>query len=106
MQITSSTPALAHRLLDAAAQRGTRAKVSPAAEEASFPGAFGRALGAVSAQQNEANRMVDAFQADPAGQSLEQTMISMQKAQIGFQSALHIRNRLVSAYSDIMNMQV
>jgi flagellar hook-basal body complex protein FliE len=38
--------------------------------------------------------------------SLEQTMVSMQKAQIGFQAALQVRNRLVQAYSDIMNMQV
>ena len=33
-------------------------------------------------------------------------MLSMQKAQISFQSALHVRNRMVQAYTDIMNMQV
>jgi flagellar hook-basal body complex protein FliE len=38
--------------------------------------------------------------------SLEETMVSIQKAQIGFQAALHVRNRMVQAYSDIMNMQV
>ncbi|HQD82338.1 MAG TPA: flagellar hook-basal body complex protein FliE, partial [Quisquiliibacterium sp.] len=38
--------------------------------------------------------------------SIEDTMVAMQKAQIGFQSALAVRNRLVSAYTDIMNMQV
>jgi flagellar hook-basal body complex protein FliE len=40
------------------------------------------------------------------GASLEETMIAMQKAQIGFQAALNVRNRMVQAYSDIMNMQV
>jgi flagellar hook-basal body complex protein FliE len=30
----------------------------------------------------------------------------MQKAQVGFQATLAVRNRLVQAYSDIMNMQV
>jgi len=30
----------------------------------------------------------------------------MQKAQIGFQGALTVRNKLVQAYSDIMNMNV
>ena len=38
--------------------------------------------------------------------SIEQTMIAMQRSQIGFQAALQVRNRLVQAYSDIMNMQV
>jgi len=38
--------------------------------------------------------------------SLEQTMVAMQKAQIGFQGTLQVRNKLVQAYSDIMAMQV
>jgi flagellar hook-basal body complex protein FliE len=46
------------------------------------------------------------FQSGADGVSLEETMISMQKAQIGFQAALAVRNRLVSAYTDIMNMSV
>ena len=33
-------------------------------------------------------------------------MVAMQKASIGFQAALQVRNKLVSAYSEIMNMQV
>ena len=33
-------------------------------------------------------------------------MVAMQKAQIGFQATLQVRNRLVQAYSEIMNMQV
>ena len=37
---------------------------------------------------------------------LEETMVTMQKAQIGFQATLQVRNKLVQAYSDIMNMQV
>ena len=38
--------------------------------------------------------------------SLEQTMVAIQKAQIGFQATVHVRNRMVQAYTDIMNMQV
>jgi len=38
--------------------------------------------------------------------SLEETMVAMQKSQIGFQATLQVRNRLVQAYSDIMNMAV
>ncbi|MDE2437527.1 MAG: flagellar hook-basal body complex protein FliE, partial [Sphingomonadales bacterium] len=38
--------------------------------------------------------------------SIEQTMVAMQKAQIGFQTVLQVRNKLVAAYTDIMNMNV
>jgi len=37
---------------------------------------------------------------------LNDVMISMQKANISFQQMVQVRNRLVSAYHDIMNMQV
>ena len=33
-------------------------------------------------------------------------MVAMQKAQLGFQATLQVRNRLVQAYTEIMNMQV
>lgn len=38
--------------------------------------------------------------------SLSEVMISMQKANISFQTTVQVRNRLVSAYHDIMNMQI
>lgn len=94
------------RPLDGAVGRLASAAGTGVAPSKSFTGALDQALRSVSAEQQNANRMAEAFQLDPASQSLEQTMVAMQKAQIGFQSALHVRNRLVSAYTDIMNMQV
>jgi flagellar hook-basal body complex protein FliE len=38
--------------------------------------------------------------------SLSDTMIAMQKASINFQAAVQVRNKVVQAYNDIMNMQV
>ena len=65
-----------------------------------------QALKAVCDSQNEAARLQNELQMDNPTVSLEQTMVSMQKAQIGFQAALSVRNRLVQSYTDIMNMQV
>ena len=73
---------------------------------ASFGDAMTQALKNVSAQQNDAARLQREVQLDNPTVSLEETMVSMQKAQIGFQATLQVRNRLVSAYSEIMNMQV
>jgi flagellar hook-basal body complex protein FliE len=77
-----------------------------AAGGASFGDAMAQAMKGVSQQQNEAARLQREVQLDNPNVSLEETMVSMQKAQIGFQATLAVRNRLVSAYSEIMNMQV
>lgn len=73
---------------------------------ASFGDAMAQAMKGVSQQQHEAARLQREVQLDNPNVSLEETMVSMQKAQIGFQATLAVRNRLVSAYSEIMNMQV
>ena len=71
-----------------------------------FASAMAQALKGVSDQQNEASYLQQQLQLDNPTVSLEQTMVSMQKAQIGFQAAMSVRNRLVQSYTDIMNMQV
>jgi len=75
-------------------------------EKASFSTAMTQALRAVSDSQLEAQSLQRELQLDNPTVSLEQTMVAMNKSQIGFTAALTVRNRLVQAYSDIMNMQV
>jgi flagellar hook-basal body complex protein FliE len=90
------------------ARGGTAPGATPGAgiAPASFEKALGQALGAVSRSQIEASRLQREVTLDNPTVSLEQTMVAMQKAQIGFQATLQVRNRLVQAYSDIMGMQV
>ncbi len=78
----------------------------PAAEGGGFQAALTQALGAVSNTQAEAGRLQREVQLDNPNVSIEETMVAMQKAQIGFQATIQVRNKLVQAYSDIMNMQV
>lgn len=73
---------------------------------ASFRAALADALKSVSQVQEQAASTQQAYISGSAGASLEQTMIAVQKSQLAFQSAVTVRNRLVSAYSDIMNMNV
>ena len=77
-----------------------------AVEGAGFQQALTQALGAVSKSQTEATAMQREVQLDNPSVSIEQTMVAMQKAQIGFQATLQVRNKMVQAYSDIMSMQV
>lgn len=77
-----------------------------AAQGAGFPAAMAQALKSVSQVQQEATTLQRELQLDNPSVSLEQTMVAMQKAQLGFQATVQVRNRLVQAYSDIMNIQV
>jgi flagellar hook-basal body complex protein FliE len=79
----------------------------PAAAGApSFQDAMSEALKAVSSSQNEVTRMQREFSLENPAVSLEQVMIASEKAKLGFTAAIGVRNRLVQAYSEIMNMQV
>lgn len=64
------------------------------------------ALHDVSRSQHEAARLQNEVLLGNPAVGLEETMLAMQKAQIGFQATLHVRNRMVQAYTDIMNMSV
>ncbi len=73
---------------------------------AGFAKALDSALKTVSQLQQDSTSLQRQYQLGADAVSLEDTMVAMQKAQIGFQAAVTVRNRLVSAYTDIMNMQV
>ena len=96
----------------AVARAGLRSDGMPLARAAapvgagSFGAAMSQALQSVSRAQTEASTLQRELQLDNPKVSLEQTMVAMQKSQLGFQATLQVRNRLVQAYSDIMNMQV
>jgi flagellar hook-basal body complex protein FliE len=95
----------------ALARAGLQANGMPRVDGAAAPGggfkaAMANALQGVSQSQLEAQRLQRELSLDNPAVSVEQTMLAMQKANIGFQATLQVRNRLLQAYSDIMNMQV
>jgi flagellar hook-basal body complex protein FliE len=94
----------------AVARAGLTRQGLPVARSAAPAGGFAtemiRALADVSRAQGEAQRLQREVTLDNPTVSLDETMVAMQKAQLGFQATLAVRNRLVQAYTDIMNMQV
>jgi len=79
---------------------------SESSSKVSFSDALKASLQNVSSTQIQAEQMGQRFAAGDDSVSLSDTMISMQKASIAFQATVQVRNKLVSAYHDIMNMQV
>ena len=99
--------------LKAAAARPAAAPVAPtgpagaeSATKVSFSDALKNTLSEVSDAQTKAGAMGKSFALGDDSVSLSDVMVSMQKASIGFQATVQVRNKLVSAYHEIMNMQV
>ncbi|HAO32739.1 MAG TPA: flagellar hook-basal body complex protein FliE [Candidatus Competibacter sp.] len=70
-----------------------------------FAAVFKAMLGDVNQSQQRATRMAEAFDQGQE-QDLAGVMIAQQKARLNFQATLQARNKLVSAYQDIMNMPI
>jgi flagellar hook-basal body complex protein FliE len=60
----------------------------------------------VNAAQQQAHKMAEDFSSGQSNVNLQDVMINLQKANLSFQQMVQVRNKLVSAYHDIMNIQV
>jgi flagellar hook-basal body complex protein FliE len=60
----------------------------------------------VNAAQVDARKMAEDFSSGQSDVNLQDVMINLQKASLSFQQMVQVRNKLVSAYHDIMNIQV
>ena len=56
--------------------------------------------------QKQAGELATRFDAGDKNVNLAEVMVNLQKASVSFQAMTQVRNRLVSAYQDIMNMQI
>lgn len=106
MKVTLSTMARAAQGQALSAMRTaiTADAVSPSG--ASFGVAMRDALGKVSELQSASRTQAQQFQLGNPDVSLEETMIAGQKAQVAFQATMQVRNRLIQAYQEVMQMNV
>jgi len=89
------------------AKASTANTVNPAGQVTSdFGKLFSRAINSVNQQQMEAGRLAHQIETGDGGVSLVKAMIASQKAGIAFEATLQVRNKLVSAYQEIMNMPI
>ncbi len=100
------------RALKAQAQQGVRQieMPQPVAPERVQSGGFAdlmkMAIDNVNEQQMSAKKLAEAYELGDPSVDLPQVMIQAQKASVSFQAMTQVRNRLVSAYEDIMNMSI
>jgi flagellar hook-basal body complex protein FliE len=90
------------------AQAGSRAtevqSATPGAPD--FAQVLKNSIDQVNQVQQQADGMAANFAAGDGNANLHDVMISLQKANVSFQEMVQVRNKLVTAYHDVMNMQV
>ena len=108
MQIKGMDELLAQLRAAEALANGQKAAPSPEepASGVDFAEALKAALARVDESQQTALGLARRFETGRGEVPLHEVMLSMQKANIAFQGVVQVRNRLVAAYQDIMNMQI
>lgn len=73
-------------------------------EKVSFSDLLKQAMDSVNETQMRSSELQTAYELGDTSVDITQVMIQMQKASVSFEAMTQVRNRLVSAYQDIMNM--
>jgi flagellar hook-basal body complex protein FliE len=79
---------------------------SAAAGATDFAQVLKNSIDQVNQAQQKADGMAANFAAGDGNANLHDVMIALQKANVSFQEMVQVRNKLVTAYHDVMNMQV
>jgi flagellar hook-basal body complex protein FliE len=88
-----------------------QARVQPRATSApegvpDFGSLLKKSIDGVSSSQNTASALADKFERGDPGTDIGSVMVALQRADLSFRAVTEVRNKLVDAYKDIMNMQV
>ena len=92
--------------LNSLAARAEGQTQAPAPGSPDFGAMLKSVLDQANNAQQEAGNLTQQFDLNAPGADLHDVMMSLQKASLSFQTMVQVRNRLVSAYQEIMNMQV
>jgi flagellar hook-basal body complex protein FliE len=94
------------RALAAQAEASPKVNATDEGKDVDFSALLQKSVDQVNQVQMEAGKLAQAFDAGDPDVSLSEVMIALQKASVSFQAMTQVRNKLVSAYQDIMNMPV
>ena len=90
----------------ASAARNEGAPGAPAAGRVDFTALMQDSIDAVNASMMEAKVKASAFESGDPQVSLSEVMVATQRAGLEFQAMTEVRNKLLTAYQEIMSMPV
>lgn len=107
MNEIGSSKLLSEMRLMAAKARGEAQNIAKGADnKESFSGILKEALNEVNDLHQNSAELKKKFTLGDPQVSLIDTMVASQKAGLAFDATLQVRNKLVQAYTDIMNMPI
>jgi flagellar hook-basal body complex protein FliE len=77
-----------------------------AAQPSDFANLMKGSVDNVAVMQNHATALADAYEAGDKSVDLTNVMLEVQKASLAFRAMTEVRNKLVDAYQQVMNMSV
>ena len=92
--------------LAAAASGKPVANENPVSNGVDFSAVLKNAIENVNTAQNSAQAKAQSFSTGASDTSLEDVIVSLQKANLSLQGMIAVRNRLVDAYKEVTNLQV
>lgn len=97
---------LATKLAERVGASKDPAAATDAVAKPDFASVLKSSIDQVNKAQQQSQALTADFELGKPGVQLHDVMITMSKASVQFQQMVQVRNKLVSAYQDIMNMQV
>ncbi|MDQ1362480.1 MAG: flagellar hook-basal body complex protein FliE [Pseudomonadota bacterium] len=98
------------RVMEAQSKMGVKPIAGPEmaapAQQVDFGNLLKNSIDSVNETSLESVRVAEAFERGDSNISLAQVMLTMVKANVSFQAMTQVRNRLLTAYQEIMNMPV
>ncbi len=77
-----------------------------AGNTSAFSSVLKNSINNVNDAQMQSNKLQEAFQNGDPNVEISKVMIAMQKSSVSFQAMVQVRNKIVQAYQEIMNMPV
>lgn len=90
------------RLATLASGQAVQPKAAP--RHADFAGVLKGMVEQVNDSQQRSEEMVRSFQAEEGAWDLPEVMVSLEKSRLSFETLMQVRNRVIQAYQDVMNM--
>lgn len=88
------------------AQAAGQSPETPRAGAADFGSLLKQSIDQVNEIQQQASAMRESFERGDGDMDLAQVMIAAQKSSLSFEAMVQVRNKLIEAYRDIMNMPI
>ncbi len=77
-----------------------------AAQRPDFSELLKDSIAQVNDLQQNASEMKTAFETGQNAADISEVMVAVQKASVSFEAVVEVRNKLLTAYQEVMNMQV